>query len=284
MPGLYFLGIKKSAIKKMRPFSFLFDWRDKRNYRRILKSLNQNVEHLQGSESVVNYRLNKRDLKLIFRKFPCSDLSVLQQVFLVECYGPIIKEMLSYFSPDDHLKILDAGANVGYSCLYFKSFFPFSELVAIEPEEKNQQQLEKNMAANNFSFKQLVKGALWHRVAFLEIARDFRDDRDAAFTVSETNKNTGIQGFGFDDILQRNGWNEVDLLKIDIEGSERFLFETNEHAENLLQKTKFLALEIHDEFNSRPVIYGHLKRNGFEYFEFGDLTMGVNTAKIKKRP
>jgi len=59
------------------------------------------------------------------------------------------------------------------------------------------------------------------------------------------------------------------------------LFDTNEKADAILQRTKFLAIEIHDEFHIRSTIYDHLKRNGFSYFEFDDLTLAINHKKIK---
>lgn len=280
MSGLYFLGIKKSTIKKTPPFKYLFDWRDKRIHQHILQSLNGNIETISETDSLVHYSLNGRELKLIVRNFPCSDLAVVQQLFVEGCYEPIIKKMLEYFSAESSPKIVDAGANVGYSVIYFKTFFPSSEIIAIEPEEKNQQQLLKNILTNNFELKGLVKGALWYCNAHLEVVRDFRDNRDAAFTVRETKNETGIEGFGFTEILQRNNWTEADLVKIDIEGGERFLFQDATKADEILSRTKFLAIEIHDEFNIRQTIYDHLDRNGFEYFHSGDLTLAINKQKL----
>ncbi len=278
MSSLYFLGIKKSTIKKTPPFKYVFDWRDKKNYQRVLSSLDQ-VERFSETESSINYSVNGKPLKLIFRNFPCSDVAVLQQVFVSGCYEPIVKEILKSDSLTDRLKILDAGSNVGYSCLYFKAFFPASDIIAVEPEPGNQKQLEKNIEVNGFLLKELIKGGIWNKSTNLEVKRDFRDNREAAFTVKETTADNGIQGFSFDQIIQKNGWQEVDLLKIDIEGGETVLFDTDEHADNILQRTKFLAIEIHDEFHMRQTIYHHLQRNRFRYFESGDLTFAIKENK-----
>jgi len=277
MSNLYFLGVRKSTIKKTQPFKYLFDLRDKRIYKQVMLSLADKIENYSSDESVIAYSVNGKKLKLFFRKFPCSDLSVFQQVIVLGCYEPIIRKMLSCFSPTAQVKIIDAGANVGYASIYFKSFFPLGEIVAIEPEQNNQQQIEKNVHINGIQLNNLVNGALWNRSAVLEVARDFRDNRDAAFTVREITSGTGITGFSFDDILRMNEWTNVDLLKIDIEGGERFLFSDDDKADSILKRTKFLAIEIHDEFDCREMIYSHLKRNYFEYFESGDLTFAVNT-------
>lgn len=280
MAGLYFLGIKKSTIKKTPPFKYLFDWRDKKKYKKIFRSYKNRIKNISSNEAIIQYTLNGKELQLSFRKFPCSDLNVFYQVFVEDCYRPIAKKMLDHFSSSEEIKIIDAGANVGYSTIYFKTFFPLTEIVAIEPEEKNAHQFEKNMELNKLQIKKMIRGALWAEAAFLEVARDFRDNRDAAITVRETRNQNGIPGFSFEQILQQNNWEDADLLKIDIEGSERFLFDTTEKADAILQKTKFLAIEIHDEFDIRKQIYAHLERNSFEYFEFNDLTLGINKNKI----
>jgi len=283
MSSLYFLGIKKSIIKKTPPFKYLFDWRDRRNYKAILTGLQPKykIESYGANESLLHFPLGNKTIKLIFRLFPASDLSVLNQVFEHKCYHPIIKRMQQSFANQDALKIIDAGGNVGYSCLFFQAFFPNAKIVAIEPEENNARQLKKNVSVNNFQLKQLVQGALWYNNTFLEVIRDFRDNREAAFTVQETKKQTGLRGYSFEEILQDQGWAEADLVKIDIEGGERFLFDTKEKADAILQRTKFLAIEIHDEFNIRNEIYAHLQRNGFDYFEFDDLTLAINKNKVQ---
>jgi FkbM family methyltransferase len=279
MSNLYFLGVRKSTIKKTQPFKYLFDLRDKRVYKQVMQSLAGKIEDYSNHESIVTYTVNGKSLKLLFRKFPCSDLHVFQQVIVLGCYEPIMRKMLSHYPASAKLKVIDAGANVGYASIYFKSFFPFAEIDAIEPEQQNQQQLEKNIALNSIQLNRLIRGALWKGSAVLEVARDFRDNRDASFTMREITSGTGIAGFSFDDILRMNEWTNVDLLKIDIEGGERFLFSDTEKADSILKKTKFLAIEIHDEFDSRQMIYSHLKRNYFDYFESGDLTFAVNTKE-----
>jgi FkbM family methyltransferase len=282
MPGQRFFGIKKSTIKKTPPFKFLFDWRDRKLNQNVFAMVEQGftIDTVSPTEKAIHYPMNEKEITIIYREFPFSDLMVFDQVFLRNCYLPIVEKMKEHIDSSLPLKIIDAGANVGYSCLYFKACFPQSELVAIEPEESNGAQLEKNLAANNFQIRKLVKGALWHRPAFLEVVRDFRDNREAAFTVREVERATEIQGFSFDQILKQQNWQEIDLFKIDIEGSERFLFDTEENADAILQKSKFLAIEIHDEFQIRSTIYGHLKRNGFSYFEFDDLTLAINHKKV----
>ncbi len=66
------------------------------------------------------------------------------------------------------------------------------------------------------------------------------------------------------------------LFKIDIEGGEKYLFEDEKQVRDFLSKTRFIAIEIHDEYDIRDKINGCLKDSGFEYFTTGDLTIGRN--------
>jgi len=93
------------------------------------------VQKYSDNEILLHFPLNGKCAQLIFRTFPASDLCVLNQVFEHHCYHPIVLRMLQTFSADDELKIIDAGSNVGYACVYFQSFFPKAEIVAIEPED-----------------------------------------------------------------------------------------------------------------------------------------------------
>jgi len=282
MPTLHFLGIRKSTIKKLPPFSYLFNWRDARVYSKVKKEIEipYPVRDISNEEGSISLNINQREASIYFRKFPASDLAVFNQVFLRNCYHSIVEEMQKHFSANEALNIIDAGANVGYASVYFHLFFPSAFVISVEPEESNIGQLKKNIEANGFQHHEYIQGALWNRSAFLRIVKDFRDNRQASFTVKESDTTTGIRGYGFEEIMNLQNWAEVDLLKMDIEGSERFLFDTDANADAILSKIKFLAIEIHDEFDIRHTIYEHLKRNGFHYFEFDDLTLAVNYKKL----
>lgn len=273
MPELRFLGLKKSTIKKIPPFKYFFDWRDKRIYLQIYRDLKNSIEDVSPGEGIVHFEVNNKIFKLNFRKFPCSDLNVFYQIFILKCYEPLVQKCSFRFRADEQLRIVDAGANVGYSAIYFKAFFPNAEIVAIEPDEKNSQQLLKNISLNKLHLKNHIQGALWPHTALLELHRDFRDNRDAAITVNVTKDKNGINGLSLEQVLEQNNWEKADIVKMDIEGSERFLFDTEKKADDILNKTDYLAIEIHDEFHIRDIIYKHLVRNNFTYFESNDLTI-----------
>ena len=79
--------------------------------------------------------------------------------------------------------------------------------------------------------------------------------------------------------MDKNNLKSITLLKIDIEGAERFIFDDNVDL-SFLSITKVIAIEIHDEFQIREKIYSILKKNNFHLFESGELTIGINTKLL----
>ena len=73
----------------------------------------------------------------------------------------------------------------------------------------------------------------------------------------------------------------IDVLKIDIEGSEKQLFSDEVSANAFLSKTKYIAIEIHDELDCRAQIDKCLTLNNFDYFLINGLTIGVNRNLVK---
>jgi hypothetical protein len=68
----------------------------------------------------------------------------------------------------------------------------------------------------------------------------------------------------------------IDILKIDIEGSEKQVFTQVGASLDFLRITRCLVIEIHDEFNCREDIYNILTANHFEISEAGEMTIAIN--------
>lgn len=138
--------------------------------------------------------------------------------------------------------IVDAGANVGYSVLRFFLEYPRARIIAIEPDAGNLAQLAKNCAA----YRNLIvePHALWTHSTRLKITNP--DEGSNAFQVAEDPKGS-ITSVSIPDILERHSIDTIDLLKIDIEGSEIEVFSDSG---SWLPKVRALLIETHD--NLRP--------------------------------
>lgn len=252
------------------------------------KKLIRLMKKLPGSftnepEDQIIYRINHvngKILHLCMRGKSSSDVQVMDQVFAAKEYLPLVEEISKRGQADKIHFIVDAGANVGYTTVYLKAYFPDADVVAIEPDEGNALQAGKNFMLNHFNNIRLIQGGIWSKDTWLELRKDHSDEKEWSYYVVECHYPSGLKGFSVESVLDESGYHEIDLLKIDIEGSEKELFKDNCIIDPVLSKTKFLAIEIHDETGVRPRIYESLSRNGFEWFNRGELTIATNLRKL----
>ena len=133
---------------------------------------------------------------------PIDFLSGVDQIFGQEVYA---------FAAGPAPRIIDCGANIGLSCIYFRRRFPAARLTAFEPDPQAAAALRANLAAFGLGDVELVQAAAWTEAATLPFARagslGGRIDPDGG---------EGVPAVRLRDWLAE----PVDLLKLDIEGAE----------------------------------------------------------------
>ena len=138
--------------------------------------------------------------------------------------------------------IVDCGANIGLATIFFKNKFPDATIIAIEPELSNFKVLQKN--TEKYDKVHCLQSGIWGRTTNLKISNSNRGNW--GFTVEETAE-TGegtIPAISIDGIMEKFNLDHIDILKIDIEGSEKNVFEEN--ADKWLSKVNVLVIEFHD--------------------------------------
>ncbi len=210
------------------------------------------------------------------RKRPSSDLNVFAQIYLYKEYQPLVETFQKNFPNEQKLNILDAGSNIGLTSVFLNHYFPNSNFITIEPDDSNFENVSYNLEANGIKKAIQIKGGLWSKNTNLKIVNDFRDQNDWSFRVEETSEETDLKAFSINYLLDKYNFNYIDILKIDIEGSEKEVLVSANTDTSYLSKTKCVAIEIHDEFNCRQDIYNLLEKYNFEFFNSGELTIGIN--------
>jgi FkbM family methyltransferase len=158
--------------------------------------------------------------------------------------------------------IIDAGSNVGYSVLRFFQQFPSAEIIAIEPDQANIVQLTKN--CRGYENLALERKALWSHPTRLRIINPH--DASNAFIVTEDSRGE-IEAVSILDLIERYSLEMIDLLKIDIEGSEKEVFE-HPTSQTWLPKVRALLVETHDNMRAgtaeavRRATAGHMTFRG----------------------
>jgi FkbM family methyltransferase len=140
--------------------------------------------------------------------------------------------------------IVDAGANVGYSVLRFRLEFPDALIIALEPEPANITQFKKNCGGDKNII--LEEKALWSTNAQLRIRS--LDAAPNGFQVEE-DPDGDLSAMSVSDLLAKYKLPRIDLLKIDVEGSEKTIFQSPETA-IWLERVEMILIETHDRIEA----------------------------------
>jgi FkbM family methyltransferase len=213
------------------------------------------------------YRLySKRVAGPVFVRPRSSDLSVFHQIF-------IEREYRCLDDVTDVRFIIDCGANVGYSSLCFLSQHPDARLVAIEPERNNFAALARNL--HRFSDRvELLQRGLWSHSTGLVIEEhdDAADGKDWAFTVREAEPGEApdVTATDLTTIWKNAGCPTIDILKVDIEGSEAVVFAAEEKP--WLDAVRNIVIELHGE-QCTAEFEQAISGRGFVLSRSGELTV-----------
>lgn len=171
-----------------------------------------------------------------------------------------------YFFETDALKpvILDLGANIGLSVLYFKKFFPFAQITAVEPLKQNLKLLDQNIFANDLTDVQSLGVAVAPQAGPLVLHTDLTNQWHSTasiisgnWTKTQTTTEQTVEAVTLSSLI--NG--PIDLLKIDIEGAEQAVLT---EAAAKLSLVKEILCEYHPvpEQNLKQLLT-LLEKNGF---------------------
>lgn len=227
------------------------------------------------------YEIELFNCNKLLRNQNHSDFDAFVQIFNFEEYkliASILKNNVKFNESNNVL--IDAGANVGFTTNYFINKEIFSSVYCIEPSEANIDILKKNIQVfkNKCSIKIYKRALTGKENLRYNLNYNFRCGRDWAISIDEDSEGV-VEGITINEIILKNNIKKVTLLKIDIEGAERFIFDS-ENDLSFLNNVKIIAIEIHDEFNVRDSIYSILTTYDFLIFESGELTIGLNRKYI----
>lgn len=214
---------------------------------------------------------------------PSSDFTVFRQIWKDKEYQVAINMIQQRFKPGQ-LNIIDAGANAGYSTAFLihklrEQYSPV--VICIEPGEENVRVLKKNIQINQFKNIIVEQAGLFNKACYLKVSSDFRDGKDWSLQVEESPTVTGLKAVEVTQLVEKNNWKQIDFLKIDIEGAERYLFADDEYARAFLEKVRMISIEIHHEYGVEERILQILKDNHFSTHQTGEITLGVNNSLLK---
>lgn len=142
--------------------------------------------------------------------------------------------------------IVDAGANIGLTSVFYANKYPGAKIIAVEPEPSNYRMLLKNTA--NYQNIRPVQAALWNKNEHVHII----DRGIGCWAFQTTNAMGGFTdarsrglaaGITVDRLMSEFHIDQLDLLKVDIEGSEKEVFE---NSALWIDRVGGVVIELHD--------------------------------------
>ncbi len=161
--------------------------------------------------------------------------------------------------------IIDAGANIGTSAMFFAKKYPNAQIIAIEPEESNFNLLLKN--TNNYDNIVAVNAAIWGIDGKRTVQNRFTGHW--GYTVSETHNETESTGqeincITVESIMNEYGIENIDIFKMDIEGAEKNVLE---NSSNWIDSVAIMTVELHDRICMGCARAFYLSTKDFRDFE-----------------
>jgi len=170
--------------------------------------------------------------------------------------------------------ILDCGANIGCSVIYFAERFPNAEILAVEPEEANFELLSKNTAA--WDGVTLLRAAVWRQSMRVSLVNPGAISNSFIFSESVGCPSGEVDGYDIPSLMSRQGWDHIDIVKLDIEGAEYVLFSGD--YKQWLDRTSVLIMEIHDS-DAGADIRAVMEMEPFSHFVRGENDIFVRTGE-----
>ncbi|MGC8751827.1 FkbM family methyltransferase [Hydrotalea sp.] len=209
----------------------------------------------------------------IYLRANTSDIDVFFKIFVEEEYN--------FFLPANAEFIIDGGANIGLSALFFVIKYPNAKIVAIEPENSNYSILLKNIAG----YPNIIpmQKAIWHESTILSISNPLNmGNYGFMVTTNEADEISfnEISTITIPDIIKDYQQQSVDILKLDIEGAEMELFSNNA---GWVESIHQIYIETHDWIKTgcSKALFTAVQNYQYDVFSKGENLLWVNHSISK---
>lgn len=163
-----------------------------------------------------------------------SDTEVLYEILVTEEYG---------FAGDlDSPKVvIDGGANIGLASAYFLNRYPSARTISVEPFEAPIALCRKNL--DPYAQRStILRGAIWPDEGSLCLDPHGEDWVNNRVRHSRPGEDGSVEAVTMKSLISLGG-GSVDLLKLDVEGSEKEIFGSG--AAEWLPKVRNILIELH---------------------------------------
>jgi FkbM family methyltransferase len=198
-----------------------------------------------------------RSFSLLGTKIHFDDAGVFRYLF----YELFMKESYSCCHETPRT-IVDCGSNIGMSILFFKSLWPNATITGIEASPTTFALLERNV--RDLRGVNVVNKAISDRRGVISLFSGRHSLVDSTNALRGGTQETAVDGVPLSDFIT----GPIDLLKMDIEGSETAAL-TELEASGRIQMVREMVIEYHHHLAGQTeklsLFLNRLERCGFDY-------------------
>jgi FkbM family methyltransferase len=216
----------------------------------------------------------------LVRVFSRGEAKVFWQVFIHGCYRLW----------DDCKTIVDAGANIGTFSVWAARQLPQASILALEPYPDTFAKLQHNLQANLLGPRvQAVQLALSARSGAREMPIEAESQRRSLVPSDRECGNLEVikvPSASLAEVLDRYQLQQLDLLKMDIEGSEwEVLLSTPVSVLHRIRRIQLEYHEVHARFGySKQELFAHLADGGLKLTQCQEDKLGTGVAVLERDP
>ncbi len=146
------------------------------------------------------------------------ELTLTDGASFVFTYHEIFRKCIYNFSARSNAPyIIDCGANIGLSIIYFKRLYPQAKILAFEPDPLIFAALDSNVNSFKLDNVKLMNYGVWNEETTLHFTSEGADGGRISSLSDNKPGNSFIKTLRLRNFLENE---KVDFLKIDIEGAE----------------------------------------------------------------
>ena len=174
-----------------------------------------------------------------------SEFPPFLEIFVAEAYRIVEESGLRWA---DISTIVDIGANIGMATVWFSRQSPGASIVSVEPSSAAFRQLNVNVVRNDLGNRvSLVKAAVSDHSGTGHLATDAGT---ADGRLVDTDEGEIVEVVTLGDLLDSQGVQSIDLLKLDCEGAEYDILGSADAS--VLERIKCIVGEYHHADGHKP--------------------------------
>jgi len=174
--------------------------------------------------------------------------------------------------------IIDAGANIGLSAIFYANKYPASKIICIEPEQSNYNLLKKNTRNydNIITLNNALSNLSNQDLAIIDNGYGNWGFMTEPIVNGIKGITPNVKSISINEIMNKYDFEIIDIVKIDIEGSEKEVFEKN--SENWLPNTRCLIIELHDRMKKgcSKSFFSAISKHDFSFSHRGENLVFIN--------